>query len=103
MNDDFQKVFADYDLIVAPTTPNVAYDFGANQDDPEVTYMNDVLTIPVNMAGLPGMSVPAGFVDGLPVGMQLIANRYQEETIYRVAYAFEQATRLFEKVPGGKD
>jgi aspartyl-tRNA(Asn)/glutamyl-tRNA(Gln) amidotransferase subunit A len=103
MNDDFQKVFADYDLIVAPTTPNVAYDFGANQDDPEVTYMNDVLTIPVNMAGLPGMSVPAGFVDGLPVGMQLIANRYQEETIYRAAYAYEQATRLFEKVPGGKD
>lgn len=103
MNDDFQKVFADYDLIVAPTTPNVAYDFGANQDDPEATYMNDVLTIPVNMAGLPGMSVPAGFVDGLPVGMQLIANRYQEETIYRAAYAYEQATRLFEKVPGGKD
>lgn len=103
MNDDFQKVFADYDLIAAPTAPNVAYDFGANQDDPEVTYMNDVLTIPVNMAGLPGMSVPAGFVDGLPVGMQLIANRYQEETIYRAAYAYEQATRLFEKVPGGKD
>lgn len=101
MNEDFQNVFAKYDLIIAPTTPNVAYNFGANEDDPEVTYMNDVLTIPVNMAGLPGMSVPAGFVNGLPVGMQFIANRFQEETIYRAAYAYEQATRLFEQVPGG--
>jgi aspartyl-tRNA(Asn)/glutamyl-tRNA(Gln) amidotransferase subunit A len=103
MIQDFQNVFANYDLIVAPTTPNVAYDFGANEDDPEVTYMNDVLTIPVNMAGLPGLSINAGFVDGLPVGMQLIGNRFDEETVYRAAYAFEQATRLFEQVPGGNN
>lgn len=101
MNEDFQNVFTDYDLIVAPTTPNVAYNFGANEDDPQVTYMNDVLTIPVNMAGLPGLSINAGFVDGLPVGMQIIGNRFQEETVFRAAYAFEQATRLFEQVPGG--
>lgn len=103
MIEDFQKVFADYDLIVAPTAPNVAYNFGANEDDPEVTYMNDVLTIPVNMAGLPGLSINAGFVDGLPVGMQLIGNRFDEETVYRAAYAFEQATRLFEQIPGGNN
>ncbi|MDR3190194.1 MAG: Asp-tRNA(Asn)/Glu-tRNA(Gln) amidotransferase subunit GatA [Lactobacillaceae bacterium] len=101
MNEDFQNVFAKYDLIVAPTTPNVAYDFGQNTEDPQVAYMNDVLTIPVNMAGLPGLSINAGFVDGLPVGMQLIGNRFQEETVYKAAYAFEQATRLFEQIPGG--
>lgn len=101
MNQDFANVFAKYDLIVAPTTPNVAYNFGANQDDPEVTYMNDVLTIPVNMAGLPGLSINAGFVDGLPVGMQLIGKRFDEATVYKAAYAFEQATRLFKKIPGG--
>ncbi|GAK30512.1 aspartyl/glutamyl-tRNA(Asn/Gln) amidotransferase subunit A [Weissella oryzae SG25] len=101
MNQDFDKVFADYDLIVAPATPNVAYGFGQNEDDPEITYMNDVLTIPVNMAGLPGLSINAGFSNGLPVGMQLIGDRFAEETVYRVAYAFEQATRLFEQVPGG--
>ncbi|MFL1696215.1 Asp-tRNA(Asn)/Glu-tRNA(Gln) amidotransferase subunit GatA [Weissella kandleri] len=101
INEEFQRVFAQYDLIVAPTTPNVAYNFGENQDDPQVAYMNDVLTIPVNLAGLPGLSINAGFVDGLPVGMQLIGNRFEEATLYRVADAFEQATRLFEKIPGG--
>lgn len=98
---DFKKVFAEYDLIVGPTAPSVAYDFGENPDDPEVTYMNDALTIPVNMAGLPGMSINAGFSNGLPVGMQLIADAFNEEKIYQAGYAFEQATRLFEKVPGG--
>lgn len=102
MNRDFENVFANYDLIVAPATPNVAYGFGQNEDDPEITYMNDVLTIPVNMAGLPGLSINAGFSKGLPVGMQLIGDRFAEETVYRAAYAFEQATRLFEQVPGGK-
>lgn len=100
---EFQNVFAKYDLIVAPTTPNIAYGFGENQDDPQVAYMNDALTIPVNLAGLPGMSINAGFVDGLPVGMQLIGNRFEEAKIYQAAYAFEQATRLFEKVPGGEN
>lgn len=100
---EFQNVFAQYDLIVAPTTPNIAYGFGENQDDPQVAYMNDALTIPVNLAGLPGMSINAGFVEGLPVGMQLIGNRFEEAKIYQAAYAFEQATRLFEKIPGGED
>ncbi|MCM0583367.1 Asp-tRNA(Asn)/Glu-tRNA(Gln) amidotransferase subunit GatA [Weissella diestrammenae] len=101
INAEFQQVFSQYDLIVAPTTPNVAYGFGENQDDPQVAYMNDVLTIPSNLAGLPALSINAGFVDGLPVGMQLIGNRFAESTLYQAAYAFEQATRLFEKVPGG--
>lgn len=101
MADDFKKVFADYDLIVGPTAPNVAYNFGENSDDPEITYMNDVLTIPVNMAGLPGMSVNAGFANELPVGMQFIGDQFQEEKLYQAGYAFEQATKLYEKTPGG--
>ncbi|MBX4172136.1 Asp-tRNA(Asn)/Glu-tRNA(Gln) amidotransferase subunit GatA [Weissella viridescens] len=101
MINDFKKVFADYDLIVAPTAPNVAYDFGENSDDPEITYMNDVLTIPVNMAGLPGMSVNAGFANDLPVGMQFIGDQFQESKLYQAGYAFEQATKLYEKTPGG--
>ncbi len=103
MIEDFQRVFADYDVIVAPTAPNVAYDFGQNTDDPEVTYMNDALTIPVNMAGLPAMSINAGFVNGLPVGMQLIGAAFAEATLYQVGYAFEQATKLYEQIPGGED
>ncbi|MBM7617149.1 aspartyl-tRNA(Asn)/glutamyl-tRNA(Gln) amidotransferase subunit A [Weissella uvarum] len=101
MIQDFQKVFADYDLIVAPTAPNVAYGFGENADDPEITYMNDVLTIPMNMAGLPGMSVNAGFSNGLPIGMQFIGDQFQESKVYQAGYAFEQATKLYEQTPGG--
>lgn len=89
---DFKKAFADVDLILGPVSPTVAYEFGADADDPVTAYMRDVLTIPVNLAGLPGMSVPAGFSEGLPVGMQLIGNYFDEETMYQAAYAFEQAT-----------
>ena len=68
-------------------------------------YMNDILTIPVNLAGLPGMSLPAGFSNGLPVGLQLIANQFDEQTLYRAGYAFEQATDFHKQVPaiGGQN
>ena len=89
---DFAKVFEKYDLILGPTTPTPAWDLGARVDDPLSMYLADLLTIPVNLAGLPGISIPAGFADGLPVGMQLIGKRYDEETIYKVAAAFEATT-----------
>lgn len=96
--EDFQKVFKDYDLILTPTTPTTA--FGINEKkDPLTMYMNDVLTIPANMAGLPGMSVPAGFSNDLPIGMQLIGKPFDEQTIYQAAYAFEQNTDFHEKDP----
>lgn len=101
--EDFNHVFADYDLIVGPTAPTVAFGLGEESDDPTVMYMNDVLTIPVNLAGLPGLSLNAGFVDGLPVGLQLIGKAFDESTIYRAAYAFEQASRLFEQKPAIAD
>lgn len=90
--EDFRKVFEGYDLIMGPTAPTVAFDLGSRVEDPIAMYLADLLTIPVNLAGLPGMSLPAGFADGLPVGLQLIANHFQEETLYQAAAAFEAAT-----------
>lgn len=103
---DFEKVFADYDLIIGPSAPTVAYGIGENINDPITMYMNDILTIPVNLAGLPGMSIPAGFSEGLPVGLQIIGKPFAEQTMYKAAYAFEQATDFHTKKPvilGGND
>ncbi|CAH1850883.1 Asp-tRNA(Asn)/Glu-tRNA(Gln) amidotransferase subunit GatA [Convivina praedatoris] len=97
--EDFNKVFNDYDLIVGPTAPTTAYGLGEEINDPKAMYLADALTIPVNLAGLPGLSINAGFVDGLPVGLQLIGKPFDEATIYQAAQAFEDATRWFEKRP----
>lgn len=96
---DFAKVFGDYDLILGPTAPTTAFGIGEDIDDPITMYMNDILTIPVNLAGLPGMSLPAGFANGLPIGLQLIANQFAENTMYRAGYAFEQATDFHKEIP----
>ncbi|MCL0311906.1 Asp-tRNA(Asn)/Glu-tRNA(Gln) amidotransferase subunit GatA [Apilactobacillus sp. TMW 2.2459] len=97
---DFKKVFNDYDLIMTPTTPTPAFGIGEENDDPLTMYMNDALTIPANMAGIPGMSVPAGFSkDGMPIGMQLLARHFDEESIYKAGYAFEQNTDFHTKTP----
>lgn len=87
---DFDSAFAKCDVILAPTSPVVAYPIDGKMD-PLSIYMLDVYTIPVNMAGLPGISVPCGFADGMPVGMQLIGKPLDEETVLRAAYTFEQA------------
>ncbi|MDH6363183.1 aspartyl-tRNA(Asn)/glutamyl-tRNA(Gln) amidotransferase subunit A [Enterococcus sp. PF1-24] len=97
--EDFQKVFADYDLIIGPASPTVAFGIGENINDPISMYMSDLLTIPVNLAGLPGMSIPAGFSEGLPVGLQLIGKHFDEATMYQAAYAFEQATDFHKQKP----
>ncbi|CAG9621336.1 Asp-tRNA(Asn)/Glu-tRNA(Gln) amidotransferase subunit GatA [Sutcliffiella rhizosphaerae] len=89
---DFEDVFEKYDVIIGPTTPTPAFKIGENTKDPLTMYANDILTIPVNLAGVPGISVPAGFVDGLPVGLQIIGKHFDESTIYRVAHAYEQST-----------
>lgn len=87
---DFDAAFEQCDVILAPTSPVVAYPIDGKMD-PLSIYLLDVYTIPVNMAGLPGISVPAGFADGMPVGMQLIGKPLDEETVLRAAYTFEQA------------
>jgi len=96
---DFENVFADYDLILGPTAPSVAYDLDSLNHDPVAMYLADLLTIPVNLAGLPGISIPAGFSQGLPVGLQLIGPKYSEETIYQVAAAFEATTDYHKQQP----
>ncbi|MCL4881977.1 Asp-tRNA(Asn)/Glu-tRNA(Gln) amidotransferase subunit GatA [Streptococcus suis] len=96
---DFEKVFADYDLILGPTAPTVAFGLDTLNHDPVAMYLADLLTIPVNLAGLPGLSIPAGFVEGLPVGLQLIGPKYSEETIYQVAAAFEATTDYHKQQP----
>jgi aspartyl-tRNA(Asn)/glutamyl-tRNA(Gln) amidotransferase subunit A len=88
---DFDQAFERFDALIAPTSPTVAFEIGAKVDDPLAMYLNDVCTIPVNLAGLPGVSVPSGLSDGLPVGLQVIGKPLGEATVLRVAYAFEQA------------
>ncbi len=96
---DFKKIFNKYDIILGPTTTSTAFPIGTESKDPVQMYMNDLLTIPVNLAGLPGMSINAGFSDGLPVGLQIIAKPFDESVIYKSAYAFEQETKLYKKHP----
>jgi aspartyl-tRNA(Asn)/glutamyl-tRNA(Gln) amidotransferase subunit A len=96
---DFENVFAKYDVIVGPTTPTPAFKIGEKTADPLTMYANDILTIPVNLAGVPGISVPCGFSNGLPLGLQIIGKHYDEKTVYRVAHAFEQATDFHKQKP----
>ncbi len=97
---DFEDVFEKYDVIIGPTTPTPAFKIGENIDDPLTMYANDILTIPVNLAGVPGISVPCGFDNGLPLGLQIIGRHFDEKSIYRVAHAFEQATDYHKQKPG---
>ncbi|OUM86778.1 MAG: aspartyl/glutamyl-tRNA amidotransferase subunit A [Bacillus thermozeamaize] len=97
---DFERVFENYDVIIGPTTPTTAFKIGEKIEDPLTMYLNDILTIPVNLAGLPAISVPAGFAsNGLPVGMQVIGKAFDEPTVLRVAHAFEQQTDHHKKRP----
>ncbi len=89
---EFDAAFEKYDALVTPTSPTVPFKIGERTDDPLAMYLSDVCTLPVNIAGVPGISVPAGFADGLPVGLQFIGKHFREETLLHVAYAFEQAT-----------
>jgi aspartyl-tRNA(Asn)/glutamyl-tRNA(Gln) amidotransferase subunit A len=89
---DFDRVFETFDAVVGPTSPNVAFALGAKTQDPLAMYLNDLFTIPTSLAGLPGISVPAGMVDGLPVGLQIIGKALDEATVLRIAHAFEQST-----------
>ncbi|RHW50238.1 Asp-tRNA(Asn)/Glu-tRNA(Gln) amidotransferase GatCAB subunit A [Bombilactobacillus bombi] len=103
--EDFNKIFADYDLIVGPTSPTTAFDIGSRIDDPLVMYMNDILTIPANLAGLPAASVPVGMADGMPVGLQMIAKPFAEQTIFNAAQLVENETNFLQQRPqiGGQN
>ena len=91
IKDEFDEVLSTVDVILAPTSPTVAFKLGAKVDDPLAMYLNDACTLPVNIAGLPGISVPCGLSDGLPVGLQVIGRAFDEATVLRVADAYERA------------
>lgn len=95
---DFDSLFAKYDVLISPTTPTVSYKIG-EKSDPLSLYLGDVYTIPINLAGLPAISIPAGFVDNMPVGMQIIGKHFNEGILYRTAYTFEQNTDHHKMVP----
>jgi aspartyl-tRNA(Asn)/glutamyl-tRNA(Gln) amidotransferase subunit A len=96
---DFEQAFARVDLIVAPTTPGVAFKMG-EKEDPLQMYLNDIFTIPVNLSGLPGLSIPAGFTQtGLPIGLQLIGRAFDEATLLRAAHAYESVTSWHRRKP----
>ncbi|MFD2615674.1 Asp-tRNA(Asn)/Glu-tRNA(Gln) amidotransferase subunit GatA [Paenibacillus gansuensis] len=96
---DFDQVFANYDVIIGPTAPTPAFKLGEQVDDPLTMYLNDIVTIPVSLAGVPAVSVPCGFADGLPVGLQIIGKAFDEATVLRVAHAFEQHTDYHKERP----
>ena len=95
---EHDELFERFDVLVSPTSPTVAFPLGAKIDDPVAMYMNDVLTIPSCMAGLPGLNIPCGLSEGLPVGLQLIGPQFGENTLFRAAHALEQAIG-FDVVP----
>jgi aspartyl-tRNA(Asn)/glutamyl-tRNA(Gln) amidotransferase subunit A len=99
IKEEFDRVLTDVDAILAPTSPTVAFGIGDKVDDPLAMYLNDVCTLPVNIAGLPGISVPCGLSDGLPVGLQVIGRAFDEATILRVAEAYERAAGFAELRP----
>ena len=94
---EFNKAFARYDVILTPTSPTVAFDIGSKSNNPLEMYLADICTVSVNIAGLPGISIPCGVdKEGMPIGMQLIGNKFCEETILNAAYTFEQAIKFRE-------
>jgi aspartyl-tRNA(Asn)/glutamyl-tRNA(Gln) amidotransferase subunit A len=89
---DFQQAFEGVDAILTPTAPSAAFGVGDKQDDPIAMYLNDVFTVPTNLAGLPGISIPAGLSkEGLPLGLQLIGKAFDEETLFKVGGVIEEA------------
>jgi aspartyl-tRNA(Asn)/glutamyl-tRNA(Gln) amidotransferase subunit A len=92
------EAFERFDVLVSPTSPSVAFELGAKTANPLAMYLSDLLTIPSCMAGLPGLSVPVGLSEGLPVGLQLVGPQFSENTLFEVGYALEQAA-AFDPVP----
>ncbi|MBV7582276.1 Asp-tRNA(Asn)/Glu-tRNA(Gln) amidotransferase subunit GatA [Pseudomonas sp. PDM33] len=101
IKNDFTSAFAEVDVILGPTTPNPAWKLGEKNNDPVAQYLEDIYTITANLAGIPGLSMPAGFVDGLPVGVQLLAPYFQEGRLLNVAHQYQLATDWHKQAPAG--
>ncbi|QEY75596.1 Asp-tRNA(Asn)/Glu-tRNA(Gln) amidotransferase subunit GatA [Pseudomonas denitrificans (nom. rej.)] len=101
IKNDFTSAFAEVDVILGPTTPNPAWKLGEKNNDPVAQYLEDIYTITANLAGIPGLSMPAGFVDGLPVGVQLLAPYFQEGRLLNVAHQYQQVSDWHKQAPAG--
>ncbi len=101
ITDDFRAAFAKVDLVIGPTTPTPAFSIGAKIDDPVTMYLNDIYTIGANLAGLPGVSLPCGFVDGLPMGLQLVGPHFAEAKLFNAAHSYQQNTDWHTRAPRG--
>ncbi|MEX1201302.1 MAG: Asp-tRNA(Asn)/Glu-tRNA(Gln) amidotransferase subunit GatA [Methylophaga sp.] len=99
ISNDFQQAFEEVDVIMGPTAPTTAFKLGDRTDDPVAMYLADIYTISTNLAGLPGMSIPAGFADGLPAGLQIIGNYFEEARLLNVAHRYQQETDWHQQVP----
>ena len=99
--DDFKRAFEQVDVIMGPTSPTTAFPLGVKYDDPVAMYLNDIYTIATNLAGLPGMSIPVAPVDGLPVGLQIIGNAFEEARLLNVAHRFQHVTHWHQAAPAG--
>ena len=98
---DFVEAFKSVDIIMSPSTPSPAFALGSNTDDPVKMYLEDIFTIAINLAGVPAMSIPAGQIKGLPVGLQLIGNYFDEARLLNAAHQFQQATDWHQQSPAG--
>ncbi len=96
---EYNEAFKRFDAIITPTAPTVAFEIGEKSSDPIAMYLSDIMTIPVNMAGLPSISIPCGFSAGLPIGLQITGKAFEEAALLKIAYAFEQATEYHKKEP----
>jgi len=103
ISDDFKVAYEKCDVIMGPSAPSIAFKSGEKQEDPLAMYMQDIFTISTNLAGLPAMSIPAGFVDGLPVGLQLIGNYFEEANILNAAHIYQKNTDWHLQSPKGID
>ncbi len=101
IRDDFVQAFKEVDIIMGPTAPGTAFKLGERCDDPVTMYLSDIYTIAANLAGLPGMSIPAGMVDGLPVGLQLIGNDFEEARLLNAAHRYQQVSDWHTQMPAG--
>lgn len=99
ISDDFKAAFNNVDVIMGPASPEPAFNLGEKAEDPVSMYLSDIYTIAVNLAGLPGMSVPAGFIDGKPVGLQIIGNYFEESRLLNVAHRYQQHTDWHKQIP----
>jgi aspartyl-tRNA(Asn)/glutamyl-tRNA(Gln) amidotransferase subunit A len=101
ITDDFARAFAEVDVLMGPTSPTPAFELGAKVDDPITMYLNDIYTIGANLAGLPAMSIPCGFVGQLPVGLQIIGPHFAEAKLLNVAHAYQRETQWHKRIPRG--